>query len=133
MENKVQKQYLSEVRKFLNCPSRDRKKILKDLKKSTDNYMAEHPNAAREELEEFFGTPEMITRSYYGSLETDNLGKKFRVRRLVGIGCVVAFVVIVIFCVEGMRRAEQRGGGYIIETVEEIESIEDEEIQNQGK
>lgn len=63
------------IRKCKNCfpvYGKEERKFIKRLKQELDKYMSENTDVTYHQLEEQFGTPIDVIKSYYDSLEDEN-------------------------------------------------------------
>jgi len=80
------KTYFGEIKKSLPCGNKEKKKILRDLQLSVENFLAENPGANFEAVVNHFGTPSQIADTYTEEMPTQELQKKMKTQKwIIGI------------------------------------------------
>lgn len=125
--------YFREIKKELPCGGCKRRKILRDLRQSVDDFLAENPEATYDRVVELFGTPQQIADSCVAEMPPREVQKKLKIKRwIIGIvaGAAACALLIWLISVGIMFMKEIRSaGGYHVEgsvvVVEENEQTED--------
>lgn len=89
--------YFREVQKALPCGSCEKKKILRDLRLSVDNFLEENPGATFAAVESHFGTPAQIADTYTEEMAPRELQRKLKIKKwIIGIiaGAVACALLI---------------------------------------
>lgn len=122
------KQYYRNIEKKLT-PGSHKKRFLHELRTSVDAWLEENPNADFHAVQQRFGTPERIAAEYAGEADTQEIAKKYKLRKwtvsIVAGAAVLALLMWLIAIVLAYINAADDAGGYI-ETSPIIEEILEE-------
>ena len=92
------KKYFHEIEKNLPCGNREKKKILRDLRLSVENFLAENPEATFEAVVDHFGTPAQIVDTCTEEMPTLELQKKLKIKRwIIGVIAGVAACALLVW------------------------------------
>lgn len=98
MQNRAARRYLREVRSWLPCSGKSKKKILGEISGRVREYLSQYPEAGYGEIEAQFGTPQRIAASYVDEMETPELLRQLRIRgKVVKIIGAVALAVMLLW------------------------------------
>lgn len=81
--NRELKRYLRQVRSWLPCTKKVKKKITTDIASSISSYLEENPSANFEDIQRRFGTPHQIASAHVDEMGAVELLQNLRVRRRV--------------------------------------------------
>ena len=89
--------YCQRVKSCLPCKPRQRRSILRQIRRRGLAWLAKNPSAPFTEFEQRFGTPEAIATSYVVHTEPEELLQKLRFRQilLLVLGCAVAVTLVI--------------------------------------
>lgn len=90
------KKYFWEIKCAIPC-GKSRRKMLRDLRCSVENFLEENPDATYETVVNHFGTPAQIADTYMEETPPKELQQQLRIRkRIIGLvaGLVAAVVLI---------------------------------------
>lgn len=112
------KKYLRQVRSFLPCNLREKKRMLSDLQGRIGDYLEANPGADFSAVEAHFGTPQQIATAFVDEMGTAELLLKLRVRKRI-IRVVVAFMAVIMlgiftFYTVALIDSFAASGGYLI-------------------
>lgn len=127
-ENNAQvRRYLREIRSWLPCSRRKKGQILKKIRDTVMDFLAENPSASYTEITDRFGSPQQIASSYVNEMGMGELLRDLRIRRkLVRIASITAVVVLVLWAsVVTLAYIDYLDdtNGYIVETITVVEQI----------
>ena len=92
------KKYFHEIEKDLPCGNREKKKILRDLRLSVENFLAENPEATLEAVVDHFGTPAQIVDTCTEEMPILELQKKLKIKRwIIGVIAGVAACALLVW------------------------------------
>lgn len=89
--------YFREIKKELPCGGCERRKILRDLRLSVENFLEENPGATFDAVESHFGTPAQIADTYTEEMAPRELQRKLKIKKwIIGIiaGAVACALLI---------------------------------------
>lgn len=93
------KQYYRSIEKRLPAGSH-KKRFIQELQASVDAWLDQNPSADFGTVQERFGTPEKIAADYSGEIDTQEVMKKFKLRKwIISIIAGVAALALVIWLV----------------------------------
>ena len=94
------KTYFGEIKKSLPCGNKGKKKILRDIQLSVENFLAENPDATFEAVVNHFGTPTQIADTYTEEMPTQELQKKMKTQKwIIGMIAGAAACALLIWLV----------------------------------
>ena len=94
--------YLKQIEKNLfTCPRKKRAAFLRDFRGSLNSYIEEHPHASVQELQNYFGKPEIIAEGFLQSEEYTTTikvvsSKKRIVRIVLTAACALVTIVFIL-------------------------------------
>ena len=129
--SKAAHRYLREIRGWLPCSRKLKRRILERIEKTVREYLMENPEAFYEGLTERFGAPQQIAATYVEEMGTDELLLDLRIRRRI-IGIVAAAAIAVVILWAGTITAAYLDhvndvNGYLV--VDKVTIIERNEIE----
>ena len=89
-----------------------------------ETYIAEHPDAGYEELQEQFGSPEELAASLVDNLTSEEVLRLFKRRKWWGIAVVVTAIVAAFLITVGLINIAERSR--VVEITEVLTIYEDE-------
>jgi len=87
------RRYYREIRSFLPCLRRDKKRILSEIRNSIAQYREEHPDADFGQIEAHFGKPQAIAAACVDGMNTCALLNTLRVRRRILLSFVIGIII----------------------------------------
>lgn len=116
------KTYFGEIKKSLPCGNKGKKKILRDIQLSVENFLAENPDATFEAVVNHFGTPTQIADTYTEEMPTQELQKKMKTQKwIIGIIAGAAACALLIWLVAvGLAmidESKRANGQLVVDTV----------------
>lgn len=114
--------YFREVQKALPCGSCEKKKILRDLRLSVENFLEENPGATFDAVESHFGTPAQIADTYTEEMAPRELQRKLKIKKwIIGIiaGAVACALLMwgIAIGIALINQFEHTGGYHAEDTV----------------
>lgn len=119
--NNIIKEYLDRVSAGMTCPKRTKKYFLQELGALTESYIAEHPDATGQDLENEFGKPEDY-KTNLADKETyrEMLKRAEKKARLFLILCAILGVVAVLAICFIIYLIDRYGGTVVYSNIEEV-------------
>ncbi len=103
VNNEQIKQYFKQIKLLLPIYSKDEKIFIKDLQKSVQDYIDEHPSCAYEDILDRFEEPADVVHNYISSLDQYQLCKRISLKKVIRNAVVI--VVITAIVAFGIRTA----------------------------
>lgn len=121
------KRYQRRIRSNLLCSTKLSKQFMTDLACAIDSFIEENGVTQLAEVEDHFGTPEQIARSFLATTDIAAIRKKMRLKRIISGLLLTLLLIWGIFVVcEFLRSYETRSGYGIDREVVIISRAEDE-------
>ena len=116
------KTYFGEIKKSLPCGNKEKKKILRDIQLSVENFLAENTDATFEAVVNHFGTPTQIADTYTEEMPTQELQKKMKTQKwIIGMIAGAAACALLIWLVAvGLAlidESKRANGQLVVDTV----------------
>lgn len=89
------RRYQRQVRSYLPCSGKQKRRILTDIQERIGTFVDEHPDCTFAEIEAHFGTPQTIAAACLENMELTELLRTIRLRRRM-VTIVVSAVMIAI-------------------------------------
>lgn len=122
------KQYYRSIEKRLPASSH-KKRFIQELQASVDAWLEQNPSADFGTVQERFGTPEKIAADYSGEIDTQEVMKKYKLRKwiisIIAGAAALALVIWLVFLITASIDAAKDADGYV-ETSPIIEEILEE-------
>ena len=109
--------YYAGVAALLPCGGREKKTLLRQLRASVEEYLANAPEAAPEELVSVFGTPEEIAQSALQTADAGALRKRLSLKRAVLLALLVIVLLYAAFVAVSLIDVHTESHGYFTEGV----------------
>lgn len=125
---KDSKTYYKDVKKLFPIHGKKEKEYLSHIRQQIEEY----ENPTYEQLENLFGTPIDVVKSYYDIVDSQYLLKRINIKRIITYACIIVVLfVTIISCYETytIHKAKQRFDD-MFPIKEETKIIEDERIEN---
>lgn len=87
------KKYLAQVGRYLICSNKQKRKILKIIKASATDFIIENNILDLDELNERFGKPEDVAKTYLPDAKPDDIIKAVSKKKVFIIAIVIALVI----------------------------------------
>lgn len=81
--NKDLKRYFHEIKGWLPCVGKLKRKIFAEIKERVSHYLEENPEATFSDIQIRFGSPQQIAAAYTDEMSTNELLTNLRVRRKI--------------------------------------------------
>lgn len=122
------RQFLREIRKNIPGGGKRKGQILRQVKASILEYLAEVPSASYGDLVTRFGTPAQIAETYLEELDVPDLRKQLTIRKkiLVIVSLVAIFIILLwtgVVCA-ALAEAKSNMGGVVTDEIEIVEHTE---------
>ena len=122
------RQFLREIRKNIPGGGKRKGQILRQVKASVLEYLAEVPSASYGDLLTRFGTPAQIAETYLEELDVPDLRKQLTIRkRILLIVSLVAICIILLWTgvvCAALAEAKSNMGGVVTDEIEIVEHTE---------
>ena len=108
--------YISQVKKYLICQPKIKKKILAELKVEIMSYAEEKETVDFSLICERFGKPEELAQTYFCDRDVEKIRKEINIRNVI-VGAIVMIALLLYILVVVFVFTEPRFGleGYIID------------------
>lgn len=123
--SQVYKTYIRSVQRLLPCDNAQKKRYLAPLEESIHTYLTEHSGATVDDLNEEFGTPEMVAASYLENTEPVQIKRKISNKTVVVCLLLIAVILTGTFAIikyHQYRLIKAAAEGYAVEVIEELPS-----------
>lgn len=119
------RRYYRQIKSFLPCSRKDKKRCLQDLKADVDIFLQQDPQADIQTVRDRFGTPRQIAAVFVEEMDTGLLLKRLRIRRrVVAIVMSAALIIAGIYTLYrayGLHKINETFDGYIVDEIKVIE------------
>ena len=126
--------YYRQVKSFLPCSYKSKKRCLHDLKVDVAGFLEQNPQADFSDIQDRFVTPHEISAAFVDEMNTTQLLKQLRIRRriLVIVACVALLVVVghAALYSYGVKKINDTFGGYFVVQIEEIDEYESDLVED---
>ena len=89
-------QYCREVRSYLPCSFREKRRIIRQIQDNISLYLQDHPDADMQQIRAHFGTPNQIAAACVEDMETAVLLRSLRTRKKIVTAIAAGVLSIVI-------------------------------------
>jgi len=80
--------YYRQIERCLPGSAKAKKRIMDSIRQSVGNYLEENPKADMAAVQSHFGTPNSIAASYVEQMDTEEVIKRFDIKKtVIGIVC----------------------------------------------
>lgn len=98
VKNRAARQYMQEIKAMLPGGGKQKKAILNRIRTTVEEYLAENPGAAYEEIISRLGSPNQIAASCLEEMDTVKVVKKLHTKnRIVCIVTAAALAVVLLW------------------------------------
>ena len=87
--------YYRNIRCCLPCSGKLKKQILDDIKAQVNTYIEENPSVDYNTIEQHFGTPQQIATAYIDEMTTQEIQKRFTIKKTTVVVVCTAIALIV--------------------------------------
>lgn len=105
-------EYISSVSSLIICPLKQKKAFLAEFRSDVENFLAETENATKEDIENFFGTPESIAASFISNTDSTDIKRKISFKNILIIAVIVALLIYLAFVVISLVDVHTEAHGY---------------------
>lgn len=95
---KRKSKYIRKCEILFSHYGKESRQYVKGIEKSVNAYLAEHPDAGEEELEEQFGDPKEVLAEYMENVDTKQLTHRIlrtqRIKKALYAACIVALLAL---------------------------------------
>lgn len=109
------KNYYSQISRLLLCGRKQKKDFLCQLEENVSEYLADTPDAAMEDIEKAFGTPESIGDSFTVNTDSLRLRKQIQIKKLLIVAVIVALIIYALFVLLSLIDVHTEAHGYFEE------------------
>ena len=131
MKNSIEtdvKKYKRRIKANLICSTEHSKRFLKELFDRIDDYIEQNPESDFSDIQDHFGTPEDIAKSFLVETDINIIRKKLRIKKAVTIGIIIALIIWGSCAAASAGKSHHYRSGYGVEApAEEISRVEFEE------
>ena len=92
---KLIKKYCREIRKWLPCSWKLKKRIISEISDNVAHYLSDIPTATYSDIEQRFGTPKQIATTYINEMDTAELLENLRVKRKITTAIISTCLVLI--------------------------------------
>ncbi len=115
--DKELKKYFCDVSKALICDRKQKKLFISQLEADVEAYLAENEDAEIRQIENSFGSPEVIAASFMENVGTEKLKKSLDVKKAIIIAIVAALIIYALFVVISLIDVHGEAHGYFEEGI----------------
>ena len=92
--------YYRQIERCLPGSAKAKKRIMDSIRQSVGSYLEENPKADMAAVQSHFGTPNSIAASYVEQMDTEEVIKKFDIKKtVIGIVCGALFLALLLWAV----------------------------------
>ena len=97
------RKYYSDIRLWLPCPGKEKREILQQIKANVQDFLSTKPDVTMADVQQHFGTADVIASAYIDNMDRTALLKKLRIRRTIKriVIAVAAAIILLWGCVVG--------------------------------
>ena len=110
-------EYISSVSSLIICPLKQKKAFLAELRSDVENFLVETENATKEDIENFFGTPESIASSFISNTDSAKIKRKISIKNIIILAVVLALLFYLAFVVISLIDVHTESHGYFEEGI----------------
>lgn len=110
-------EYISSVSSLIICPLKQKKAFLTELRSDAENFLAENKKATKDDIENFFGTPESIASSFISNTDSVKIKRKISIKNILILAVVIALLIYLIFVVISLIDVHTEAHGYLQEGI----------------
>ncbi len=111
------KKYFCDVSKALICGRKQKKVFISQLEADVEAYLAENEDAEISQIENSFGSPEIIAASFMENVGTEKLKKSLDIKKAMIIAIIAALLIYALFVVISLMDVHDEAHGYIEEGI----------------
>ena len=127
------KKYLAKVGRYLICSNKQKRKILKIIKASATDFIIENNILDLDELNERFGKPEDVAKTYLPDAKPDDIIKAVNKKKALVIGVTIGVIAFIVALTVALIDGHISNTGYLVEgapkEIEEVIDVHDENYQ----
>lgn len=126
MDNKLErdvKKYKRQVKANLLCSTSLSKQFLADFSDAIDNYIEENNVTRLEEVQNHFGSPEQIARSFLAETDISLIRKKVRLKNFILLAVIAALLIWIVGVAISTKTSYDARGGYGTEYIVEETTV----------
>lgn len=112
--------YISEVKKKIKISSKYKKEFLETLNSNLDIYLEYNPNATYKDIENDFGKVDDIIKSYYDSIDDEEIINRLKNKKIVIISVIIFLVMILSIYIKYFYDFGKAVPAYSVEEVTEF-------------
>ena len=126
MDNNLEhdvKKYKRQVKANLLCSTNLSKQFLADFSGAIDNYIEENNITRLEEVQNHFGSPEQIARSFLAETDISLIRKKVRLKNFILLAVIAALLIWIVGVAISTKTSYDARGGYGTEYIVEETTV----------
>lgn len=127
--NKELKRYYREIKGWLPCVGKLKRKILAEIKDRVSLFLDENPETTFFDIQTHFGTPRQIAAAYTNEMSTDELLTNLRtgrkITRILTTAAAIALAVWIIILSVALIDHHNEIDGYIVTELGDTIIVED--------
>ncbi|MGN1348328.1 MAG: DUF6120 family protein [Acutalibacteraceae bacterium] len=110
-------EYISSVSSLIICPPKQKKVFLTELRFDVEKFLAETENATKEDVENFFGTPETIASSFISNTDSAEMKRKISFKKILLVAVIASLLIYLAFVVISLIDVHTEAHGYFEEGI----------------
>lgn len=110
-------EYISSVSSLIICPPKQKKVFLTELRFDVEKFLAETENATKEDVENFFGTPETIASSFISNTDSAEMKRKISFKKILLVAVIASLLIYLAFVVISLIDVHIEAHGYFEEGI----------------
>lgn len=87
------KKYIVDVKSYLICDFRTRRRFINDLKNDIACFVDENENVTMDDVRKRFGEPKDIAKGFFENADIKKIKKRMTIGRTVVIGVIIALLI----------------------------------------
>ena len=126
MDNNLEhdvKKYKRHVKANLLCSTKMSKQFLSDLSDSIDNYIEENNITQFADVQNHFGSPEQIARSFLAETDISLISKKVKLKQIILLAVIAALLIWCFGVAISTKTSFDARGGYGTEYIVEETTV----------
>ncbi len=107
--------YYDEINKALICDAKVKKNFMLDLKENIKDFIEENPGASVDDVIARFGSPAIISETFFENLNPKHVKKEINGKRVLVIGVAIAITLLLLYLAISFIDVHLNATGYLVE------------------